>query len=168
MIEDERHALKRQRKQEIISMQRLDTVTVISRNTWYFLGINSCQQMLYSLKRINEPLREHIGNSFQPLPTQYHNHFLEMRNNVVSLYQRALNMLSTGNFTNAEQLRKEGETLQLSIAEDRKQALDSIHSGTKNLNTLFLRIHIMQESQELIGCLRHMIRGMNKFAGGEG
>lgn len=27
--------------------------------------------------------------------------------------------------------------------------------------------HILQESQELVGQLRHMLRGMNKFAGAE-
>ncbi|MCQ2229459.1 MAG: inorganic phosphate transporter [Bacteroidales bacterium] len=165
LIDEERHALKRQRKQEIIAMQRLDPVTVIGRNTWYFLGINSCQQMLYSLKRINEPLREHIGNSFQPLPSQYHSRFIGMRDEVSSLYQRALYMLTTGDFTNAEQLRVEGDVIQQRIAEDRKRALDTIQRGTANLNTLFLTIHIMQESQELISSLRHMIRGMNKFAG---
>ncbi|MCQ2239871.1 MAG: hypothetical protein MJZ73_11660 [Bacteroidaceae bacterium] len=57
--------------------------------------------------------------------------------------------------------------MQQQISGDRKRALDSMQEGTANLNTLLLTIHILQESQELIGSLRHMIRGMNKFAGGE-
>lgn len=42
LIEEEKKSLKRQRKQEIITMQRLDPMQMISRNTWYFLAINSC------------------------------------------------------------------------------------------------------------------------------
>lgn len=167
LIDEERKALKRQRKQEILAMQRLDQMVVIGRNTWYFLGINSCQQMLYCLKRINEPLKEHIGNSFLPLPKQYHEKFLSMRDSVIDLYTKALDMLKSGDFTDAEQLRKDGDLIQEKIAYDRKEALDSIQEGATNLNTLFLTVHILQESQQLIDVLRHMIRGMNSFAGCE-
>ncbi|MCQ2258400.1 MAG: inorganic phosphate transporter [Bacteroidaceae bacterium] len=166
-IEEERKSLKRQRKQEIVTMQRLDPMQMMSRNTWYFLGINSCQQMLYCLKRINEPLREHVGNSFSPLPNAYHERFNDAKESVLNLYNRALNMLETGDFTNAEALRNDCTTIQQQISRDRKRALDSTQDETANLNTLLLTIHILQESQELIGYLRHMIRGMNKFAGSE-
>lgn len=167
-IEDERKSLKRQRKQEILTMQRLDPMLMISRNTWYFLGINSCQQMLYCLKRINEPLREHVGNSFSPLPEEYHKPFFEVKDSVVELYNRTLKMLETGDFTDAETLRDDCTYLQQRISDDRKKALDFIQDGNANINTLLLTIHVLQESQELIGNLRHMIRGMNKFAGAEG
>lgn len=167
LIEEERKSLKRQRKQELVSMQRLDPMLMISRNTWYFLGINSCQQMLYSLKRINEPLREHVGNSFSPLPECYHEKFVTMKDAVLTLYSRALNMLDTGDFTDAETLRNDCTSLQQKISNDRKAALDTIQNSSANLNTLLLTIHILQESQELLGSLRHMVRGMNKFAGAE-
>ena len=167
LIDDERKALKRQRRQEILTMQRLDPVKVMSRNTWYFLGINSCQQMLYCLKRINEPLREHIGNGFLPLPESYHERFKAMRDDVVRLYGRTLEMLQSGDFTDAERLREDGDAVLARIMEDRKNALDTMQDGSANLNTLFLTIHIMQESQQLIDSLRHMIRGMNSFAGAE-
>ncbi|MCQ2110984.1 MAG: inorganic phosphate transporter [Bacteroidaceae bacterium] len=165
LIDDERKSLKRQRKQEILTMQRLDSMQMISRNTWYFLGINSCQQMLYCLKRINEPLREHVGNSFLPLPEAYHKDFIKVKDSVLEIYGRALVMIETGDFTNADNLREDCTVIQLQISDDRKRVMDSIQSGTTNLNTLLLAIHILQESQELIGSLRHMIRGMNKFAG---
>ena len=167
LIEDERKSLKRQRKQEIVTMQRLDPIQMISRNTWYFLGINSCQQMLYSLKRINEPVREHVGNSFSPIPEAYHEKFIDTREAVLKLFNDALLMLETGDFTNAELLRNECTKVQGHISNDRKRALDSMQDGTANLNTLLLTIHVLQESQELVGQLRHMVRGMNKFAGAD-
>ncbi len=181
LIEEERNALKRQRKQEIVTMQRLDPMQMVSRNTWYFLGSNSFQQMLYSLKRINEPVREHVGNNFSPMPEAYHERFIDVRNAVLQLYNRALHMLESGDFTDAEMLRDDCTEVGQQISADRKRALDSLHDpslslgsvhadGTHSmahLNTLLLTIHILQESQELAGCLRHMIRGMNKFAGAD-
>lgn len=188
LIVDERKALKRQRKQEIVTMQRLKTPSVSLNGgemndntcfvspsvggmwgglTWYFLGINSCQQMLYCLTRINEPVREHVGNSFSPMPEAYHERFIDTRESVLNLYGEALSMLESGDFTNAETLRDACTRVQQQISNDRKRALDSMQDGTANLNTLLLTIHVLQESQELVGQLRHMIRGMNKFAGAE-
>lgn len=167
LIDDERKELKRQRRREIIAMRRLDPLTVIQRNTWYFLGINSCQQMLYCMKRINDPLREHIGNNFSPLPLAYHERFIDMRNNVIELFKATHSMLQTGDFTKAEHLREMCLAMQGKISDDRKTVLDTLQDGTANINTLLLTVHILQESQELLGCLRHMIRGMNKFAGAE-
>lgn len=166
-IDEEKNAMKRQRRREIVAMRRLDPLTVIERNTWYFLGINSCQQMLYSLKRINDPIREHVGNNFEPLPAEFYKRFLNMRDDVLSVYERTLYMLKTGDFTDAERLRNDSTAIQRRISADRKEALDTMQSGNANINTLLLTVHILQESQELISALRHMIRGMNKFAGSE-
>lgn len=167
LIDDERKELKRQRRREIIAMRRLDPLTVIQRNTWYFLGINSCQQMLYCMKRINDPLREHVGNNFSPLPLAYHERFIDMRNTVLGLFDTTLKMLNTGDFTDAEKIRTRCLQVQEQISNDRKQVLDTLQDGKQNINTQLLTVHILQESQELIGSLRHMIRGMNKFAGAE-
>ena len=166
-IDEERNALKRQRRQEIVTMQRLDPLQMVSRNTWYFLGINSCQQMLYCLKRINEPAREHVGNSFSPLPEAYHERFISTRDAVLALYRRAYKMLETGDFTEVEILREDCVKIKEQISADRKRALDSMQDDSANINTLLLTVHILQESQELTSNLRHMLRGMNKFAGTE-
>lgn len=167
LIDEERNALKRQRRREIVSMRRLDPLVVMQRNTWYFLGINSCQQMLYGLKRINDPIREHVGNSFNPMPDSYRERFFDMRDQVVSIYERTLKMLLSGDFTDAEKLRSQSTAIQRSLSDERKHLLDHIQEGNENLTTQLLVVHIIQESQELIGSLRHMIRGMNKFAGNE-
>ena len=170
LIDDERIALKRQRRREIVSMRRLDPLTIIQRNTWYFLGISSCQQMLYCLKRINDPIREHVGNHFTPLPEGEKERFITMREIVVNMYERTIKMIESGDFSEAEAIRNESTNIQSQLSADRKLVLDSltplgsdVSSQKESMNTLLLTVHILQESQELVGCLRHMIRGMVKF-----
>ncbi len=166
-IDEERKTMKRQRRREIIALRRIDPLQAMQRNTWYYLGINSVQQMLYCLKRINDPCREHVGNNFEPMPLEFHTRFLTRRDEVLSVFGRTLQMLRSGDFTDAEALRNESETLQGYLSNDRKELLDTMQRTDNNITTLLLTIHILQESQELIGSLRHMLRGMNKFAGEE-
>jgi phosphate/sulfate permease len=169
LTDEEHKSLKRQRKREILTLRRLysQECSLLAKNTWYFLGINSCQQMLYCLKRINEPLREHIGNSFSPLPEEYQQLFVNTKDSVLAQFNDALKMLESGDFTNAENLREACNKVQQQISNDRKSIIDNMQDGTFPLNTLLLTIHILQESQELVGSLRHLIRGMNKFAGAD-
>lgn len=164
-INNELLAMKNQRRREILIFRRIDPMLAIQRNTWYFLSSNSIQQMLYCLKRINDMCKEHVGNNYEPIPDSFHNLFIARRNAVIDVCWRALNLLSSADFTNAEIIREECNNLQMSLSADRKDLLNSLHSSTNNITTILLTINIIQESQELVGSLRHMIRGMNKFAG---
>lgn len=177
LIDDERTQLKRQRRREIVAMRKLDPMTIIQRNTWYYLGINSCQQMLYCLKRINDPIREHVGNHFTPLSAHDRERFITMRETVIAMYEKALKMLDEGDYSNAEHLRNECTNVQNQLSADRKLVLDCLtpantgidgstngSADSQSINTLLLTVHVLQESQELIGSLRHMLRGMSKFA----
>lgn len=63
----ERMELKQTRRKEMLGLRRIDPDVAIEKNTWFHLGINSCEDMLYSLRRICDPCVEHIDNSFVPL-----------------------------------------------------------------------------------------------------
>lgn len=163
-VKEELDNLKRQRRREIVALRHLDSALAIRCNTWYFLGSNSCQQMLYCIKRINDMMAEHVGNNFTPLSENYRKDVVDVHHQVADIYERGLAMLEAGDFSGADSLRDEGKQLQRAIADRRDKVLDSIHNDDANLNTLMLTVSILQESQELVGSLRRMARGMNRFA----
>ena len=63
--------MKKTRRSETQGFQRVDASIALERSTWYHLTTNSCQQMLNTLTRIGEPMREHADNSFNPLSKSY-------------------------------------------------------------------------------------------------
>lgn len=162
-IEDERKEWKRQRRREIIGMRRINPKTAIERNTWFFLGSNSCEQMLYCLKRINDPSREHVGNNFTPVPQASVASFLAMRDEITKMLDRTINMLNTNDMEQAELIRTDCETLQATLSHHRKEMLDRTHDNDTNLEAMLVYINIVQESQVLVSTLRHMIRAVAKF-----
>ena len=52
-------------------MRKIDRLQAIEKDTWFYLGINSISQILYGLKRMLEPILEHVDNNFNPLPDDY-------------------------------------------------------------------------------------------------
>ena len=164
LLDEQRKELKRQRRRELLSMQRLDPMAVIPRNTWYFLGINSCSQMLYCMKRINDPIREHIGNNFSSLPKEEQGEFIQLRDGVLAVYEKVRKMLENGDYTDTDTMRNECTAIQRQLSAARKQAIDNLQDNKVNMNSQLITILVLQESQELVGNLRHMLRGMSKFA----
>ena len=99
-VDQQRKELKRQRRKQIIALRRLDPIVSVEKSTWYFLIVNSLSQMYYCLKRMGESCREHVGNNFSPVPSEYAHEFLFLRNEMIRLYLHSLDGAS------ASQIRK--------------------------------------------------------------
>ena len=156
-VDQQRKELKRQRRKQIIALRRLDPIVSVEKSTWYFLIVNSLSQMYYCLKRMGEPCREHVGNNFSPVPSKYANEFLCFRNEIMRLYFRYLDAETTS------QIRNDAAELQSSLSEYRIRIIHDIQSKQLNIEAMTVFLNVVQESQELLSALRHLMRGENKI-----
>ena len=121
--------------------------------------------MLYCLKRINDPCHEHVGNNFSPVATEHAYSFERYQAQVISLFQQTDTLLNTSSPIDARvaKLREQAESLQRELSEYRKQVIDIIQQKTINIESMTVLLNMIQESQQLLSCLRHLLRGMAKF-----
>ena len=162
-VHTQRRYLKRIRRREIIGLRRCDPMVAIEKNTWFFLANNSMQQMYYSMIRLSDPCYEHLSNNFSPVGGEYTKMFLSLRNQVVIIMQRTEQMLQTGDFSDGEKIRQYATTIQQSISAYRKSIFDDIQQKPLNLEAMTVFLNIIQESQEQLSAIRHLIRGMMKL-----
>lgn len=164
-IETARKQLKRQRRREIIGLRKIDPILAIEKNTWYFLANSSMEQILYCLKRINDPCREHIGNNFSPVSREYTYSFLNIQKQIQNIFQQAETIISSSEPSKEKvsTLRAQAESVQNSVSDYRKLIIDSMQQQTVNIESATVFLNIIQESQQIISCIRHMLRGMEKF-----
>lgn len=162
-LDDERKEMKRQRRKEIIGIRKVDPIVAMERNTWFFLANTSVEQMLYCMKRMITPCREHVGNNFSPVPTKYVNSFSALSNEVEKLLGRAIDMLNDNNMEQGENIRIDATTIQKNLSDYRKEVIDDIQTSNANIETMTVFLNIVQESQLVLASLRHMVRGVVKF-----
>lgn len=164
-IETARKQLKRQRRREIIGLRKIDPILAIEKNTWYFLANSSMEQILYCLKRINDPCREHIGNNFSPVSREYTYSFLNIQKQIQNIFQQAETIISSSEPSKEKvsTLRAQAESVQNNVSNYRKLIIDSMQQQTVNIESATVFLNIIQESQQIISCIRHMLRGMEKF-----
>ncbi len=156
-LNEQRKAVKRLRRKQIIALRRTNPLVSVEKGTWFFLVNNSLSQMIYSLKRMGEPCREHVGNNFKPVSTYYSNDFLVFRNEILRVFGRAAET------DTMDQVRDDAAKLQATLSDYRKQIILDIQTKQLNIESMIVFLNLIQESQELLSALRHALRGQNKF-----
>ena len=165
MLRQEKSILKNVRRKETLGMHRVTKEIAIEKNTWFHLGCNSCEQIMYSLLRICEPCLEHVDNNFTPLPQKFIDEFVPMKNGVILLFEQALTILRNGRFEATIELRADCERMKDMFSRKRKALVESIQDEERSeyISVLYVYLNLLQESQETVSLLRHMLRADRKL-----
>ncbi len=162
-IVSEKEALKKTRRKEIIGLRKIDNFLALEKNTWFHLGSNSCEQMLYCLKRIAEPCKEHVDNNFKPLSKRAVNEFLPIREELINLMTQAIDVLEKCDFERSDEILLKGDNLKNKISDIRKSLINRIQEEDVNVQISLVYLNILQESQELVSIWRHLLRAGKMF-----
>ena len=160
----ERQELKQIRRKEMLGLRRIDPGTAIEKNTWFHLGVNSCEDMLYSLRRICDPCEEHIDNSFVPLEKDRIKEFLPLRDTLLYLLKRAVVVISTENFTDSDRLREQCEEFKSCLSSTRHGQIERMQTSKENITVSYVYLNLLQETHEIASSLQHLLRAAKHFA----
>ena len=162
-IVEEKAWLKKQRRHETLGFRRIDKGLAFEKNTWYYLSSNNAQQILNTLTRITNPMKEHTDNNFRPLSPQYLEEFAPYQKRLIDVFRGISEVIRTGDFTNAEQLSAEGKWLKKEISNLRRVQTHRLQEDAENIKVAFVYLNLIQESHELLSEVRNVLRGCEKF-----
>jgi len=164
--DDQKKMLKKRRRKEILGLRRIPIPIAIEKNTWFHLGSNSCEQMLYCLKRICEPCKEHVDNNFNPISKDCIAEFLPIREELCQLMDRTQTVIENNNYAEADDVLVKGDALKNKISALRKQQMNRMQEAdSTSLKASMVYLNILQESQELVSIWRHLLRASRFFQG---
>ena len=162
-IVEEKAWLKKQRRHETLGFRRIDKGLAFEKNTWYYLSSNNAQQILNTLTRITNPMKEHTDNNFRPLSPQYLEEFAPYQQRLVTVFRGISEVIRTGDFTEAEKLSAEGKWLKKEISNLRRVQTHRLQEDAENIKVAFVYLNLIQESHELLSEVRNVLRGCEKF-----
>ena len=164
--DDQKKMLKKRRRKEILGLRRIPIPIAIEKNTWFHLGSNSCEQMLYCLKRICEPCKEHVDNNFNPISKDCIAEFIPIREELCQLMDRTQTVIENNNYAEADDILVKGDALKNKISALRKQQMNRMQeTDSTSLKASMVYLNILQESQELVSIWRHLLRASRFFQG---
>lgn len=163
-LKEEQTQLKKFRRKELLAMRRIPAQIAIERNTWFHLGANCNQQFVYCLKRMLEPIKEHVENNFNPLPKEFINEFEASRRKINELMNQTEQMISTNRYDLYQETLNIADECKDELSVMRKRVIDIMYRDKNtNLKASLLYLNILQESQEFLSIMRHQLRAARKF-----
>lgn len=164
-LRSESDILKKYRRQEMLGLKRCPPETAIERNTWFHLGANCSQQFIYSLRRMLDPIREHIGNSFNPVPQEFINEFEPIQLKINELMKQSETLISTRRFENYRSVLTDADQVKDELSVLRKRHLDRMQNaqGNSDFQVSVVYLNLLQETQQFLNAMRHQLRAAKKF-----
>ena len=162
-IVEEKAWLKQMRRKETLGFRRIDKGLAFEKNTWYYLCSNNAQQILNTLTRITNPMKEHTDNNFRPLSPEYLAEFAPYQSRLIEVFRGISRVIRTGDYTDAEKLSSEGKWLKKEISNLRRLQTHRLQEDAENIKVAFVYLNLIQESHELLSEIRNVLRGCEKY-----
>ena len=164
-LKKEQDMLKKFRRQEMLGLKRSPMEVAIERNTWFHVGANSNQQFIYSLRRMLDPIKEHVDNNFNPLPEEYVKEFAPIRQKINDLMKMTAEQIETDRYENYREILAEADACKDELSVVRKKHIDRIQhtKGNTLMQISLVYLNVLQESQEFLSVMKHQLRAAKKF-----
>lgn len=162
-IEQQKSMWKKMRRKEILGMRKIDHLQAVEKNTWYHLGSNNMSQTIYCLKRMLEPILEHVDNNFSPMPKAYAEELQPVADDLENLLKQIDGMVSTANYEHADEAIVNANVIKAKIMELRTREQQRLQNPQSNMKVDLLYLSTLQETQELISAVRHLLRASRHF-----
>jgi len=154
--------MKQLKRKEIIIMRRLDD-KMINKNTWFHLSYNCIEQILYALRRICDPCKEYVDNSFTPLDKKYLPEVEILKDNVLWSLSAADNTILNSDYKDVEYIMEQITARESAVIEMSHEQMNRIQHDRDNIDLALLYLNIIQESSELVTEKRHLLRSEAKM-----
>ncbi len=160
---DKKGMVKNIRRKETICIRRLDQETAMRKGAWFFASFNELEQLYYAIRRICEPAYEHIDNHFTPIPEKYVSDFIPERDRLIGYMDEIIMRGEDGEYEKLKEMESKLKFIQKDFSNMRKSLMEDIRSNAVNMNTGYLYLNVLQESEQMSITLKQMIRSSRKF-----
>ena len=154
------------RKVELVALRRSPMEIAVERNTWFHLAMNCDEEYMYGMRRMLEPILEHVDNCFDPFSKTYVNEYRPVMEKSQSLLATAQQMISTGDYSDYEHMLRVFQVTIADLSALRKKHIDRMQREEGiNFKTAQLYLNLIQETSELVNTTKHLVRACYHFAG---
>ena len=164
-LRKELDVLKKYRRQELLGLKKSPMEIAVERNTWFHVGINADQQYIYTLRRMLQPMKEHVDNNFNPVPETYVNEYENVRRRVNDLMKMTCEAIETNRFEQYRGVLAEADMCKDELSVIRKEHINRMqkNKSSKTIQIDMVYLNLLQETQQLLSVMRHQLRSAKKF-----
>ena len=164
-IEEEKIHLKQVKRVGTLGVTQLDHDIAIEKGLYYYQSNDFASEIVFSIRRLAEPCKEHIDNNFNPLDDIQKTDFRQMVQEITAYLGRCADMVDKNDYSILPTLVEESGRLNNRLVQLKKEELRRIQGQHGSTKVSMVYLNMLQEATNVVSFSCNLIRVSNKFQG---
>ena len=120
-------------------------------------------EIIFSIRRLAEPMKDHIDNNFSPLSPVQKDDFGKVSEQIISFLRNCATMIRKNDYIGFEELIAESITLMNQLTALKKGELKRIQGQSGSTKVSMVYLNMVQEAQNVVSFTANLLKVSRKF-----
>lgn len=162
-IEEKKSYLKQVKRVGTLGVTQLEHDIAIDKGLYYYQGNDFASEIVFSIRRLTEPGKEHVDNHFSPLCEVQKEDFGKMTDEIVSFLNRSSVMIERNDYHRMDDLIAESVDLTAKLTLLKKEELKRIQGQSGSTKVSMVYLNMVQEAQNVVSFTANLLKVSWKF-----
>ena len=162
-IEEKKSYLKQVKRVGTLGVTQLEHDIAIDKGLYYYQGNDFASEIVFSIRRLTEPGKEHVENHFSPLCEVQKEDFGKMTDEIVSFLNRSSVMIESNDYHRMDDLIAESVDLTAKLTLLKKEELKRIQGQSGSTKVSMVYLNMVQEAQNVVSFTANLLKVSRKF-----
>lgn len=162
-IEEKKSYLKQVKRVGTLGVTQLEHDIAIDKSLYYYQGNDFASEIVFSIRRLTEPGKEHVDNHFSPLCEVQKEDFGKMTDEIVSFLNRSSVMIERNDYHRMDDLIAESVDLTAKLTLLKKEELKRIQGQSGSTKVSMVYLNMVQEAQNVVSFTANLLKVSRKF-----
>ena len=157
-IEEKKSYLKQVKRVGTLGVTQLEHDIAIDKGLYYYQGNDFASEIVFSIRRLTEPGKEHVDNHFSPLCEVQKEDFGKMTDEIVSFLNRSSVMIESNDYHRMDDLIAESVDLTAKLTLLKKEELKRIQGQSGSTKVSMVYLNMVQEAQNVVSFMANLLK----------
>ena len=162
-LEEEKNYLKQVKRVGTLGVTQLEHDIAVDKGLYYYQGNDFASEIVFSIRRLTEPCKEHVDNHFSPLNDVQKEDFGKMTNDIVSFLKQCSGMIESNDYHRMDDQINESVELSNQLTALKKGELKRIQGHTGSTKVSMVYLTMVQEAQNVVIFTANLLKVSRKF-----
>lgn len=162
-VEEKKIHLKQVKRVGTLGVTHLEHDIAIEKGLYYYQGNDFASEIIFSIRRLTEPCKEHVDNNFSPLSDIQKSDFGKETQSIVAYLQHCASMIGKNDYHRLDDMVAESLVLTTRLTILKKEELKRIQGQSGSTKVSMVYLNMVQEVQNVVSFTANLIKVSRKF-----
>jgi len=162
-VEEKKVHLKQVKRVGTLGVTHLEHDIAVEKGLYYYQGNDFASEIIFSIRRLTEPSKEHVDNNFSPLSEVQKGDFSKMTESIIAYLKRSASMIEKNDYHRLDDVVAESVTLTNQLTALKKSELKRIQGQSGSTKVSMVYLNMVQEAQNVVSFTANLVKVSRKF-----